>query len=86
MIAASYGHVQALSDVSLEVKEKGTVTLIGSNGAGKSTLLKVISGLLKPRPGKGRILRRADRRPPARTGSSQGESPIAPKAGGSFRS
>jgi branched-chain amino acid transport system ATP-binding protein len=50
-IAASYGHVQALSDVSLEVAEKGTITLIGSNGAGKSTLLRVISGLLKPRGG-----------------------------------
>jgi branched-chain amino acid transport system ATP-binding protein len=50
-IAASYGHIQALSDVSLEVAERGTVTLIGSNGAGKSTLLKVISGLLKPRGG-----------------------------------
>ena len=50
-IAASYGHVQALSDVSLRVAEKGTVTLIGSNGAGKSTLLRVISGLLQPRGG-----------------------------------
>lgn len=50
-ISASYGHVQALSGVSLEVPEKGTVTLIGSNGAGKSTLLKVISGLLKPSQG-----------------------------------
>jgi branched-chain amino acid transport system ATP-binding protein len=50
-IAASYGHIQALSDVSLEVAERGTVTLIGSNGAGKSTLLKVISGLLQPRGG-----------------------------------
>ena len=50
--AASYGHIQALSNVSLNVEEKGSVTLIGSNGAGKSTLLKVISGLLKPRAGK----------------------------------
>jgi branched-chain amino acid transport system ATP-binding protein len=50
-ISASYGHVQALSGVSLEVPEKETVTLIGSNGAGKSTLLKVISGLLKPSRG-----------------------------------
>jgi branched-chain amino acid transport system ATP-binding protein len=51
-VAASYGHIQALSKVSLNVEEKGSVTLIGSNGAGKSTLLKVISGLLKPRAGK----------------------------------
>ena len=51
-IITSYGHVQALSDVSLEVAEKGTVTLIGSNGAGKSTLLKTVSGLLKPKRGR----------------------------------
>ena len=51
-VAASYGHVKALSNVSLKVEEKATVTLIGSNGAGKSTLLKVISGLLKPKAGK----------------------------------
>jgi len=50
-IGASYGHIQALSEVSLEVPERGTVTLIGSNGAGKSTLLKVISGLLRPKRG-----------------------------------
>jgi branched-chain amino acid transport system ATP-binding protein len=50
-IGASYGHVQALSEVSLEVPARGTVTLIGSNGAGKSTLLKVISGLLRPQRG-----------------------------------
>jgi branched-chain amino acid transport system ATP-binding protein len=50
-IGASYGPIQALSEVSLEVPERGTVTLIGSNGAGKSTLLKVISGLLRPKRG-----------------------------------
>ncbi len=52
-IEARYGHIRALSNVSLRVSEYATVTLIGSNGAGKSTLLKVISGLL--RPSKGRI-------------------------------
>lgn len=50
-IGASYGPIQALSEVSLEVPERGMVTLIGSNGAGKSTLLKVISGLLRPQRG-----------------------------------
>ncbi len=66
-IAASYGHVQALSDVSLKVAEKGTVTLIGSNGAGKSTLLRVISGLLQPRRGTIEFFgRRIDGLPPDR--------------------
>lgn len=66
-VVAGYGHVKALSDVSLEVLEKGTATLIGSNGAGKSTLLKVISGLLKPRQGKVEFLgERIDGLPPDR--------------------
>ena len=60
-IAASYGHVQALSEVSLEVAERGTVTLIGSNGAGKSTLLKVISGLAEAHEGHDRVPGGADR-------------------------
>lgn len=46
-----YGEVQALWDVSFEVKEGEIVTLVGSNGAGKTTSLKSISGLLTPRGG-----------------------------------
>lgn len=48
----SYGHVQALSGVSLEVKRGSIVSIIGSNGAGKSTLLNTISGLVKQERGK----------------------------------
>lgn len=51
-IEASYGHVRALSNISLIVEENEIVTVIGSNGAGKSTLLKVISGLLRPNTGR----------------------------------
>lgn len=50
-IAASYGKVQALREVSLEVKQGETVALLGANGAGKTTTLKTISGLLKPSQG-----------------------------------
>ncbi len=46
-----YGDAQALWDVSLEVREGETVTLLGANGAGKSTTLRAVSGLLKPRKG-----------------------------------
>lgn len=46
-----YGNIEALKGVSLEIKEKEIVTLVGSNGAGKTTLLKTIAGLLKPNSG-----------------------------------
>jgi branched-chain amino acid transport system ATP-binding protein len=49
-----YGDVQALWDVSLEVKKGTVVSLVGANGAGKSTLLKTISGI--NRASKGDIL------------------------------
>lgn len=46
-----YGDVQVLKGVTLDVKEKELVAVIGANGAGKTTLMKTISGLLKPRKG-----------------------------------
>ena len=39
-----YGRVHALRDVSLTVKSREVVGLLGDNGAGKSTLIKVLSG------------------------------------------
>jgi branched-chain amino acid transport system ATP-binding protein len=47
----SFGGLQALKDINLEI-EKGKVhAIIGPNGAGKSTLLNVCVGLLKPDSG-----------------------------------
>jgi branched-chain amino acid transport system ATP-binding protein len=45
-IAAAYGDVQALWDVSFSVAEGEVATLLGSNGAGKTTTLRVVSGLI----------------------------------------
>jgi branched-chain amino acid transport system ATP-binding protein len=44
--------IQVLKGVSLVVKKKQIVSLLGSNGAGKTTTLKAVSGLLKPENGK----------------------------------
>ncbi|HHN67272.1 MAG TPA: ABC transporter ATP-binding protein [Thermopetrobacter sp.] len=53
-VSAFYGRIQALRDVSLDVREGEIVTLIGANGAGKSTLMMTIFG--HPRARAGRIL------------------------------
>jgi len=46
-----YGSIQALWDVSLNIKEAEIVALIGANGAGKTTLLNTISGIVRPASG-----------------------------------
>ncbi len=51
-IDAFYSDLQALADVSFEVRDKEIVALVGANAAGKSTTLRVISGLVTPRRGR----------------------------------
>jgi len=64
-VSASYGPIQALRGVSLEVTEGQIVALLGANGAGKSSTLKVISGILRPSGGSVEFLgQRIHRRPP----------------------
>ncbi len=50
-LVVSYGRIEALHGVDLEVPDGQMVSVIGSNGAGKTTLLNTISGLLRPRSG-----------------------------------
>jgi branched-chain amino acid transport system ATP-binding protein len=51
-IYTSYGHIEALKGINIEVKEKEIVCLIGGNGAGKSTTLMTISGINRPKSGR----------------------------------
>lgn len=43
-VTASYGKVQVLEGVSLQVPDGGAVGILGANGAGKTTTLRAISG------------------------------------------
>ena len=47
----SYGKVEAVTGVSLQVPQGQIVTVIGANGAGKTTLLNAVMGLLPSRGG-----------------------------------
>src|SRR5215468_5693766 len=51
-VAARYGRIAALEDVTLAVSAGELVCLIGANGAGKTTTHKTISGLLRPIAGR----------------------------------
>ncbi len=50
-LQVSYGGIEAVRGISIDVNEGEIVTLIGANGAGKSSTLRTISGLVKPKAG-----------------------------------
>ena len=50
-LSKSYGRVQALEDVTLEIPAGRIVGLLGPNGSGKTTLIKLANGLLTPSGG-----------------------------------
>jgi len=47
-----YGDAQALAGVSLDIKEKEIVAIVGANGAGKTSLIRAIAGIQPSRSGK----------------------------------
>ncbi|MCD5408094.1 ABC transporter ATP-binding protein [Candidatus Bipolaricaulota bacterium] len=61
-IVKTYGAVEALRGVDLELRPGEIVGLLGPNGSGKTTLLKVIAGLLLPDRGGVTVLGGSPRR------------------------
>ena len=51
-LAAGYGLVEVLRNISLEINQGEVVAVLGSNGVGKTTLNNCLSGLIKPNNGK----------------------------------
>lgn len=50
-VSKSYGHVQAIDDVSLSVRPGELVGVVGPDGAGKTTLARLAAGVLRPDSG-----------------------------------
>jgi branched-chain amino acid transport system ATP-binding protein len=50
-LSLNFGGVQALIDVSIDVRDKEILAIIGPNGAGKTALLNCINGFYKPQEG-----------------------------------
>lgn len=51
-IRKSFGEVEVLKGINLEVKKGDIVSIVGKSGAGKTTLLQIVGTLLRPDSGK----------------------------------
>ncbi|HTP52384.1 MAG TPA: ATP-binding cassette domain-containing protein [Anaeromyxobacteraceae bacterium] len=63
-VVKRFGPSAALGPLTLSVRERSTLALIGPSGSGKSTLLRLVMGLVEPDEGvisvRGRVVRRSD--------------------------
>ena len=61
-ITLRFGGVEAIKDISFDIREGEIRAIIGPNGAGKSSMLNVISGFYNPQVGE--VWFKGERRPP----------------------
>ena len=54
-VSKSFGSVNALTDIDLDVAQGSVVAIVGDNGAGKSTLVKILAGVFRPTSGEVRF-------------------------------
>ena len=55
-LSKAFGAVQALQDISFEVREGEIFGLIGPDGAGKTTLFRLLTSLMLPDSGSAKVL------------------------------
>ena len=58
-VSVRFGQIEALRDISLTLREKEIVSIVGPNGGGKTTLIHAILGFVKPDAGSITVLGRA---------------------------
>lgn len=66
-LSKSFGTMQALNDLSLQIEQSVFLTLLGPSGCGKSTILRLIAGFMAPTHGKVLVGGREITRTPAHT-------------------
>ena len=81
-VTVSYGMIDALKGISLNVKQGEIVALIGANGAGKSTTLMSIRVLLPCVPAV--LFMKAKRHPPSRPMRSSGWEYLRSRKAGAY--
>lgn len=65
-VSKTFGHVRALSNVSIEILTGEIVAILGPNGAGKTTAISLMLGLRSPDAGSARVFGQDPRRAQAR--------------------
>jgi len=54
-LAKSFGKIEALAGLNLDIPKGSRFAFLGPNGAGKTTTIRMLSGLLKPTQGSAKV-------------------------------